>query len=126
MQIEFISLNYRVKTPSDIEPAEFQRQLALLAASDCAAIGRFIEQATALIDQSGEAVDGVHMGALLNGFGVIGRLLGGLADQAIAAIEELREIDQEGPRNAGATFGQGPVEGDILELAQATYAEAAA
>ena len=126
MQIEFISLNYRVKTPAEIDQAEFQRQLALLAASDCAAIGRFIEQATALIDQSGEAVDGVHMGALLNGFGVIGRLLGGLADQAIAAIEELREIDQEGPRNAGATFNQGPVEGDILELAQATYAEAAA
>lgn len=128
MQIEFISLNYRIKTPSEIDQAELQRQLALMAAKDCAAIGGFIEQATALL-ASGTLPAEIRTEVLLQGFNVMGRLLAGIADQAISAIEELGEILDEGPRGVGATFDEGSAgdsDEDVLALADLLAARGAA
>lgn len=129
MQIKFISLNYRIKTPSDIEQGELQRQLALLAMQDCAALAGFIEQATALLASASPTPDEIKLDTLLSGLNVMGRLLGGIADQAVAAIEELGEIMDEGPRGVGATFdqdgGSDPDE-DVLALADILAARGAA
>lgn len=129
MQIEFVSLNYRIKTHSDIEPAELQRQLALLAVRDCAALAGFIEQATALLASASPTPNEIKLETLLSGFNVMGRLLGGIADQGIAAIEELGEIMDEGPRGVGATFDQGSAgnpDEDVLALADILAARGAA
>lgn len=112
MQIEFISLTYRIKTPSDIDQAELQRQLALMAARDCANLGALIEQTTAMLAE-GELPADVRPESLLRGYHTLGRLLGGIADQAIAAIEDLGEILEEGPRGAGLAFESGEQEIDI-------------
>ena len=112
MQIQFISIRYHLKSDPNLSEEEQRRQAGLLAACDCAALARFIEQATALVDQGGEAIEGVHAGALLGGFNVVGRLLASLADQAIDAIEQLKP----GPASHGATLareleGKQPKEG---------------
>lgn len=128
--ITFVSLQYRFKFPPNIEAAEIERQTALIASHDCAALARFIEQLTAMIESGAELPEEIHAGALLAGFNVLGRLMAGIADQAIGSLESLREILDEGPRGAGEAFNQkeqgSPIPEDVLELAGMLAARGAA
>ena len=116
--IQFITLKYTYKKPEGIDEIEEQRQLALIAMHDCASLARLIEQTTALISGEDKLPQHVSGGALLDGFSALGRILAGITDQAIAAIEELGEILEEGPRQTAATVLPIDEEDPLHEITQ--------
>lgn len=109
MSIQFLSLKYQYKLTNPVSASEEQRLLALMATHDLAAIGYLITH-TAEMLSSDELPPHINEAELLQGYAAIGRLLSGLSNQAIGAIEAMGEILESNPPS-----GTGGAGGEFLD-----------